>query len=360
MRVGGSTQQCRDFAAGKCRKGSHCNFLHLNNQNNDSSWEGMHREDGVPRYSATHESEDHSFKSGRSNGACINFAKGRCRMGTSCKFVHHNSSDGYGKVSMDELTRENEVDRRRRDSSFEQGGGHRPIRTSDMPCKFFANGNCRNGKYCRFSHDSQLYRSPSRRLRDGGWASNPGGDHQMLDRQKSSDSMNPTGRPKDDSWGSDVNVVNTVKIRDSPKRNDTVAVYDTSKLIEDKCGNVGATEPGFTAWPRDGGDHGLDKSQVHEEPPFLSDKKEADCLIAENTGNTHGSQSIGRDIWLGDAEMSPDWNYKMGSSCHIEEDGQNKHGISQGGTYLATSEHDRIQAAPGKHMLDVSETMQPS
>ncbi|XP_045823668.1 zinc finger CCCH domain-containing protein 38-like isoform X2 [Trifolium pratense] len=405
MRVVGSTRPCRDFAVGKCRRGSLCNFLHHDNQNRENSWEGKHREDRAPRYSATHERGDHSLKSGRSmhdndsdgygkvsmdeftreredraprypphedgdrslkrgrsSEVCTNFAKGRCRMGTSCKFVHDNDSDGYGKVCMDEFTRDREIDRRHRDNSFEQGGRHVPNRTSDTPCKFFANGNCRNGKFCKFSHDRQACRSPNRRLRDDRWARNPGRDHQMLDRQKWSDSMSPNRRPRDDRWGSDGDVADPDRVGDSPKRNNKVSVSDTTKLIENKSGNVDATDPGFTTLSvTDGYGHELDKSELHGKPPISSDTKEADCWIEENTGgNMHGSHSIvTKDIWPGDAEMSPDWNYKTGPSSHMEEPGQNKHGIRQGGTYLAISEPDRVQLAPGQSINQNAQNVNP-
>ncbi|CAK8567903.1 unnamed protein product [Lathyrus sativus] len=426
IRVGGSTRPCRDFAVGKCRRGSLCNFLHHDNQNHEDSWEGKHREDGAPKYSATYESGDHSFKSGRSNKACINFAKGscrigasckyvhdndsdgygkvymdeftreredggapryfaaheredrsfkrgrsneactnfakgRCRMGSSCNFVHDNDSDGYGKVFKDEFTREREIDRRHRDNSFEQSGGHVPSRTSDTPCKFFANGNCRNGKYCRFSHDRQSFKSPNRRLRDDRWARNPGGDYQM-DRRKLSDSISPNRRLRDDRWGSDGDMADPDRVRDSPKRNDTISVSDTANLMENKSGNIGATEPGFTALPiTDEWGHGLDKSRLLCKPQISNDKKEANRWIAANTGaNMHGSQSLGTtDIWPGDAEMSPDWKYRTGSSSHMEEDVQNKHGISQGDTYLAISEQDRTQLAPGQSINQNAQNVNP-
>ncbi|KAK7410873.1 hypothetical protein VNO78_02065 [Psophocarpus tetragonolobus] len=362
MRAGGSTQPCRDFAAGKCRRGSQCLFLHHDNQNHEDSWENKCREDGAPRYSVPYESRDYSHKSGRSNEACANFAKGRCRMGASCKFVHHSNSDGHGKVSVDELTREREIDRRPRDSSFEQGGGHGPNRGGDTLCKFFANGNCRNGKHCRFSHDRQACRSPNRRLRDDRWASNPGGDHRRMDRPKLNDSVSPNRRPRDDRWCSDGNKVDADNVWDSPKQNDTVVVSDTAKLVEDKSENVGATEQGLTPLPtRDGWGHSLDKSRVHGEQAFSSDKKESESWIAGNTtANMHGSQSLVTEIWLGDEKMSPDWDYKVGTSSRIEEKHeQNKHGIAKGGLYSATSEHDRIQIAPGQGFTQNAESLNP-
>lgn len=361
-RAGGSTLPCRDFVAGKCRRGSHCHFPHHDNQNHEDSWENKFGEDGAPRYSASRESRDYSLKSVRSNEACINFAKGRCRMGASCKFVHHNNSDGHGKVSADEFTKEREFDRRHRDSYFEQGGGHVPNRSGDTLCKFFANGNCRNGKYCRFSHDRQACRSPNRRSRDDRWASNPGGDHYMLDRPKLSDSVSPNRRPRDDRWGSDGDKDDADKVWDSPKRNGTVAVSDTAKLVEDKSENVGVAVPGFTPLPmRDGWGHSLDKSRVHGEQAFSSDKKEADIWIAGNTAaNMHGSRSIGTDIWLSDTKMSPDWDYRVGSSSCIEDKHeQKKHGITQGSMHLSTSEHDRMQIVPGQGFSQNADSLNP-
>ncbi|XP_019434527.1 PREDICTED: zinc finger CCCH domain-containing protein 55-like isoform X5 [Lupinus angustifolius] len=353
--AGGSLQPCREFAAGKCRRGSHCHFLHHDNQNYEDSWESKHREDGAPKYYAPHDSRDHSHRSGRSNEACVNFAKGRCRNGSSCKFVHNNS-DGYSKGSVDESNRERENDRRRRDNSFDQGGGHGPNRSGPPPCKFFANGNCRNAKSCRFSHDRQAYgSSPNRRSREDKWGSNPGGDHQTLDRRELIDSVSSTGRLRDDRWGSDGNMVDM----DNPKRNDTVAVSDTSKLVEDKCGNIDASDPGFTSWPRkDGWGHALYKNREHSEPTFSSGK-ETGHWMAENAGaNKHVPQPTGTGNWSGD-EMSPDWNYRVRSSSHIQEEhGQNKHGITQGGTYLAT-EHEGTQVIPGQALNQNAQNINP-
>ncbi|OIV96975.1 hypothetical protein TanjilG_31866 [Lupinus angustifolius] len=328
-RAGGLTQPCREFAAGKCRRGSLCHFLHHDNQNHEDSWESKHREDGAPKYSASHDSRDHSHRSGRSN-------------------------DGYSKGSMDESTRERENDRRRRDYSFDQGGGHGPNR-SGLTCKFFANGNCRNGKSCRFSHDKQTYGSPNRRSRDDTWESNPGGDHQTLDRPKLTDSVSPTRRRRDDRWGSDGNMVEN----DNSKQNDAVTVSDTEKLVEDTCGNIGAIDPGFTAWPtKDGWGHGLDNNRVHGEPTFSSNKKENDHQVAENAGSDmHVSQPTGPSNWSGN-EMPLDWNYRMGSSSRIQEEHeQNKHGITQDGTYLAT-EHEGTQV-PGKGFNQNAQNINP-
>ncbi|TKY60419.1 Zinc finger CCCH domain-containing protein 38 [Spatholobus suberectus] len=335
MRAGGLTQPCRDFAAGKCRRGSQCHFLHHDSQNYDDSWESRHRQAGTPRYSAPHESGesgDYSRTSGRSNETCINYAKGRCRMGASCKYVHNNNSDQFSKVSVDESTREREIDRRRTESSFEQGGRHATNHNGDIPCKFFAFGNCRNGKHCRFSHDRQACGSPNRRFRDDRSRSSQGGD-QALDRPKLSDEFSPNGRLRDDRWGLDGSMADVDKVWDGSKQNDLVVVSDIAKLVEDKRnGIMGAPEPVFTAWPiSDGWDHSLDKKRVHGESPFSSDMKEASWAAKNDSANVHTSQSVGTDIWPGNEKMSPDWNYGVGPSTHIkEEHGQSKQQVAPG------------------------------
>ncbi|XP_054821472.1 zinc finger CCCH domain-containing protein 38-like isoform X2 [Prosopis cineraria] len=348
MRDGGLPQPCRDFAVGKCRRGSRCHFLHHDNRNYEDGWDRRNRKDGPPRYSAPYESRDISARSGRSSETCINFAQGKCRMGASCKSVHHSNSDDMSKGNVDESTREREFDQRRRESSFERSGGHEPNRFSGTPCKFYAAGNCRNGKHCRFSHDRQASRSPNRRLRDDRWGDNPGGD-QALDRTRGSNSVSPGRRLRDDRWGPDM--VDVDKMWDGPQLNDAVAVPDTAKLGEDKSGNMGIPDPGFTTWPRtDGWGDNLDNNKVYAEPPFVGDKKKVEQWKTENAGTTMGApQSIVTDKWLDDAEMSPDWNYGSGSSGHIEDkSGQKKQGLTQGGAYLATSEHSRLQVAPGQ------------
>ncbi|KAJ1405061.1 Zinc finger, CCCH-type [Sesbania bispinosa] len=328
--AGRLTQPCRDFAAGKCRRGSHCHFLHLGNQNFEDSWESRHRQDGAPRYSAAHESGDYCLTSGRSDEACINFLKGRCRMGASCKYVHHDNSDGFGKVSADESSRDRVINRRHMENSFEQGGWRYPNHIG-TPCKFFAFGNCRNGKHCRFSHDRQACRSPNRRLSDDRTRINQGGD-QVLDRPKLSDSDTPNRRIRDDRWCSDGSIAAVDKVWDGPNKNHLVAVFDTAKLVEDNKNGVMS----FTAWPMsDGWGHNLDKNRVHGESPFSSYKKEANCWTAENAiDNIRISQSVDRSIWPGDEKMSPDWNYGERSSSRIkEEHRQNKQQVSPGQGY---------------------------
>ncbi|WJX47735.1 hypothetical protein P8452_34393 [Trifolium repens] len=328
MRAGRSTKPCRDFAVGNCRRGSTCHFLHHDNQSYEESRESRHRQDG-PRYSNPRESGDYSLTNRRSNEACINFEMGRCRTGESCRYVHHGKSDGFDKVSAYESSREREVDRRHMDSSFKQGGQHYPNHKSNIPCKYFALGNCLYGKDCRFSHDRQSSTSP--RLRDDRSRSNQGED-QVLDRQKMSDSVTPNGRPSGDRWVSDGSMAEVDKVWDGPKQNDLVAVSDTTQLVEDK--NNGITgAPGFMTWPmNDGLDHSLNQNRVHNELPFSIDKKEANCRTEENAvDNILLSQSLGGGIWPGDEKMSPDWNYGARSSSHIkDEDGHNKHQVAPG------------------------------
>ncbi|GAU35086.1 hypothetical protein TSUD_70090 [Trifolium subterraneum] len=349
MRAGGSTKPCRDFAVGNCRRGSHCHFLHHDNQSYEDSRESRHRQDG-PRYSNPRESGDYSLPNRMSDKACIN-AKGRCRTGESCRYVHHDKSDGFDKVSACESSREREVDRRHMDNSFKQDAQHYPNHKSNIPCKYFALGNCLYGKDCRFSHDRQSFTSP--RLRDDRSRSNQGED-QVLDRQKMSDSVTPNGRPRDDRWVSDGSMADVDKVRDGPKQNDLVAISDTSKLVEDnKNGIISAPEPGFMTWPmNDGLDHSLNQNRVQNESPFSIDKKEANCRTEENAvDNVLLSQSLGGGIWPGDEKMSPDWNYGARSSSHIkDEDGQNKHQVAPG-----QGLHQNAQNITASHVVGQSQ-----
>ncbi|KAK4773524.1 hypothetical protein SAY87_028543 [Trapa incisa] len=103
-----SVALCRDFGAGRCRRGSDCPFVHQNSRNYDNSWEDRYRKGGTSKYS--------------------------------------NARDAIEYPSRSNSERERERNR-----------GNNTI------CKFFAAGNCQSGKYCRFSH-SKNSESPRRKM----------------------------------------------------------------------------------------------------------------------------------------------------------------------------------------------------
>ncbi|KAJ7945260.1 Zinc finger CCCH domain-containing protein 38 [Quillaja saponaria] len=338
----GAALVCRDFAAGKCRRGSNCHFLHHDYESNEDTWEGRHMKDGAPRYPAPLDSKDCSVRSGRSNEPCINFARGKCRIGASCKYIHHGNLDGFSKGSLDELTREREFDRRNRDNSFDRGGGHDPQRSVSTPCKFFGAGNCRKGKYCRFSHDSQARVSPNGRYRDERRRTYSGED-QVLDDAKWSGALSPDGRSRDDRWGKDNNTIDVGKAWDGPKRIEIVSVSDNTKLCDDKNGNMSWPEPGFTTLPGgDGWGHSLDKNKVRGDQIVDNEKKEGNQWKIENAGTSMEiPESKVTEKWLGD-DMSPDWNYTVEPSNPVKDDHiQKTQGLTLSNTYLATNKCDR-------------------
>ncbi|MED6180722.1 hypothetical protein PIB30_012872 [Stylosanthes scabra] len=334
MRPGGSTRPCRDFAVGNCRRGRHCHFLHDDNENYDDrdGWENRSRQDRALRYSAPYEGGDYSLRSGRSNDACIHFAKGWCRMGASCKYIHDDNSDGFREISMAESTREREIDRRHMESSYERDGAHGPNHSGDIPCKFFAFGNCRNGKHCRFSHDSQAFQSPNRSLRDDRMSYYV--RDEAFDIQKLNDSSSPNRRLRDDRWHFKTNMADFDEAWDGPEKNDLGAVFDTENPVEDNTNRIsGAPERSFSGWlMNDGLDRSLDKGRVHAQSAFSSAKNKTNHWETQNAGDNMGSsQSINTVIWPGDEKMSPDWKYGVGSSCKTEEKhGQNKQEVAAG------------------------------
>jgi len=169
---GGPALPCRDFVAGRCRRGSNCRFLHE---------DGGHRpfEDHYPAdprerfgyqnkefmdsrepndYLRSRQSRDH-YDDGlweiseprrdyRSTEQCYNFAKGRCARGASCRFAHGDSGSHGG---WRDEARESAHDRGGPDSSYGNRTEHR--RVNKNPCKFFAEGRCRRGESCPYLHE---------------------------------------------------------------------------------------------------------------------------------------------------------------------------------------------------------------
>uniref|UniRef100_A0A5B7BHS1 Putative zinc finger CCCH domain-containing protein 38 isoform X1 n=1 Tax=Davidia involucrata TaxID=16924 RepID=A0A5B7BHS1_DAVIN len=325
-------QPCKDFAAGRCRRGDHCQYLHQDDRDYEDrrysesslmdSWESRHGRSEASKYSTSDDTREPPLRIGRSNDLCNDYFKGKCRRGASCKYAHYTAaSDGSSKGSTHEVFRERENDRRNKDASFEQSWEHKPCRRRDIPCKFFAAGNCRNGKFCRFSHHGQTRTSPDDRSRDD-W------------RRNHSDNVDQS--------------------KEGLKWSDTTA-SDVAKLqewSEDRSGDIGAPEQRATAWSTDDRwEHTFINESRSWDHPMESgkavDSNEGKYLqLEENTGVGMGvSESRGCENWLGDMEISPEWNYRVQSPHHIVKEHGHSRSLTLNGTPLPTCEQDITQEA---------------
>lgn len=121
-RTGVSSQLCKEFAVGRCRRGTDCRFLHQGDQQYNDNWESRHKKIGSTR--------EYSERN-RSSEICNNFQRGTCRWGASCRYIH---SDVPGKVYPKEAAATEENDQRKRDLSLElvgEGESHRRTVPSD-------------------------------------------------------------------------------------------------------------------------------------------------------------------------------------------------------------------------------------
>lgn len=218
--------------------------------------------------------------------------KGKCRRGASCRFDHHGGADGLRKGFGNDVSLEEDNDRRKRETSIEQGLNREPRRNSDIPCRFFAAGNCRNGRYCRFSHNSQASASPDRKYQD--------------ERRGPGQKLN---------YGDQMS-------RDS-KWSDSVPLPTSGKLDENKNGNIGISEPRF-AWSANDTGFG---STVDSQNKIYSDPavghEAAKCNDEEIVG--WKAENIGASMAPSESrhteDMSPDWNYSIKSSnCVLKEE----------------------------------------
>lgn len=176
---GVSSRTCRDFAVGKCRKGSQCRFLHPDNINRmdgdcpenelaERLGSGIERGQDM-KYSSTEGPGAQSWGRGsdvtyrghetlgnrnRDRITCKEFMRGKCKWGASCRFSHHVSSGDNGEQGG-------------RNTSFGRDHDHRTGEIGKSVCRYFLAGNC-NKANCRFSHDGPTAGNPESRPRDGG------------------------------------------------------------------------------------------------------------------------------------------------------------------------------------------------
>ncbi|XP_057492814.1 zinc finger CCCH domain-containing protein 38-like [Actinidia eriantha] len=207
-----AAQTCRDFVAGRCRRGDHCPYLHQSDRGYEdrqrpedsltNSWKSRHRVGGNSKYSTSDDRREYLQIMGRS----------------SSKYAHNGPL--CDKESSKEVFRERENDRSRY-AVFEHGREHELQRIGDILCKFFAAGNCRKGKYCRFSH------------------------HGRTD--------SPNDRSRDD-WRRQSGNLDTLEQSGDHLRRSAATVSDNAKLLEwndYRNGNAGAHEQREVAYSRD-------------------------------------------------------------------------------------------------------------
>ncbi|XP_022721314.1 zinc finger CCCH domain-containing protein 38-like isoform X2 [Durio zibethinus] len=371
-RSGVSTQLCKDFMAGRCRRGSQCHFLHQDIQSREDGWDNRQRRVGASNYIPRNDSKDYLTRSGRSTDFCTNYLKGNCRRGASCRFAHDGASDGFSRGS---VSRERENNKRNRVKTPEQDGEREAQRSSDIPCKYFVAGNCRDGKYCRFSHHGQARAGPERSLGDRGvWGQGSVSVDKLQDGAKlrgadasfsvekswnapkrgddnaSNEAEKPLASPK---W-SDVDASDDVDNSwTGSKWNDRGAYSGDTKLSKDTNGKMAASGSRFSGWSMDERwQHDNDVSgknsetNVHYKTVDI-DKDEGIPRRIQNSGVNMGvSEPKDSEELLGDMEMSPEWNYGIHSSVKKEHSYSSKSTAVD--TSLPTNEKNVTEEASGQ------------
>uniref|UniRef100_A0A2P2K5K1 C3H1-type domain-containing protein n=1 Tax=Rhizophora mucronata TaxID=61149 RepID=A0A2P2K5K1_RHIMU len=285
-RSGLSDQLCRDFSIGRCRRGSHCEFLH---QRHEDSWE-RHRKPVTSRYSSPPDARDYSAGGGRQADCCNDFLKGNCRRGASCRFPHDGAPDISGRWHRSGVFRERDNDRRNRDASPDRHSERETRRAADIPCKFFAVGNCRNGKYCRFSHQVETRASPDRSRNDRWFL----------------------GRDSDD----------VEKPWNGPKWSDTITSSRAAEIGDYKNERMSASDPRFDKWSMEDrrGHNPNENKRIIDTKSVENDKRDTLQWKMDKAGdNMHPAEPRAAENWLGDMEMSPEWNPGLQPSNHIDK-----------------------------------------
>ncbi|KAK8710036.1 hypothetical protein V6N13_145380 [Hibiscus sabdariffa] len=327
-----------------------CHFLHQDIQNRKDDRQNRA---GASKYITHDDGKDYLINSGRSTDCCTDYLKGSCRRGASCRFAHDGASDVFSRRPTSEISSEREHAKRNRVRTPERDGGREARRTSDIPCKFFAAGNCHNGKYCRFSHHGQARVSHERRSRGdrGVW----GPSSVSVDKLQGAET--PWTGPK---W-SDLDVSNDVnnswtgpKWSDLDASNEVNNSWTGSKWSDADASNDVENSWTGSKWRNNG--KNIEGNAQHKTVNIGRDDGLPRKI--ENAGNNMGvSEPKVSEELLGDMEMSPEWNYRIQSSVKKEHSHSSKSTPVE--TLLPAQVKDITKEASGQ-MHDGLAALQPT
>ncbi|WOL03412.1 zinc finger CCCH domain-containing protein 55 isoform X5 [Canna indica] len=361
-RAGGQVLPCRDFAAGRCRRGSQCRFLHEDagraefdryqthskeikpergsswrndKENLTASWDqsDYSRNKPLQRQRSHYDDGDRvkpeSHRINKPTELCFDFTKGRCQRGSSCRYLHHEASS-RGGWSVKDDTGDDNYDRRDQDASFGQRIG--PRRVNEQPCKFFAEGRCRNGQNCRFSH--QGVDNTESRSRGGRW------DYDQITGDSSSKTASNLG--------------DQTVVRDSLAPSHWISGNDCARATASQSLVRGdSTRPQHRqSRTTEDDDYQTLQQQVH---------KKADSQVHDKIQEVAGQHQHGPAVSLHGLDKSPEVLRQEGGSVipgHSPAKPETKHVVSVMGQSFAQSGSSQFISPPQLHAQNFAPSIQ--
>jgi hypothetical protein len=156
-----TTEECNNWAAGRCRFGDKCRRVHVGDIEQRPRQRRKKEKKTAPDATSTPDTAPTEEKAPveKTDEECKNYAAGRCRFGEKCRRIHVGDVPQKPRKRKKKKKTSGAEDAEKKTEQKEKAAPN-----FDEPCRNYAAGRCRFGESCRRQHVGDVPQKPVEKI----------------------------------------------------------------------------------------------------------------------------------------------------------------------------------------------------